>query len=89
MPHALDTPLPDPEWFTIAGAANYSGLSTALIYELIKEGSIVSSTVLRRNRIRGRRLVERASLDAFIQAGVGLKSADNIRGGSAGETDSE
>lgn len=69
-----------PAWFTISDAARYSGLSTALIYELIKDGSLVSSTVLRPGKRRGRRLINRASIDSFIEAGVGKKSADNIRG---------
>ncbi len=74
------TPLP--AWFTVSEASRYSGLSTALIYELIKEGCIISSTVLRPGRRRGRRLVQRASIDAFIEAGVGKSSADNLRGGA-------
>lgn len=77
------TPNFKPAWFTVADAAKYSGLSAALIYELIKENCIVSSTVLRPGRRRGRRLVQRASIDAFIEAGVGRSSADNLRGGAS------
>jgi len=76
------TPNSKPAWFTVADAAKYSGLSPALIYELIKENCIVSSTVLRPGRRRGRRLVQRASIDAFIEAGVGKSSADNLRSGA-------
>lgn len=72
---------PLPAWFSVLDAANYSGLSPALLYELIKDDCIVSSTALRPGCRRGRRLIQRASLDAFIEAGVGKKSADNIRGG--------
>lgn len=75
------TPLP--AWFTISEASRYSGLSAALLYELIKENCIVSSTVLRPGRRRGRRLVQRESIDAFIEAGVGRSSADNLRGGAS------
>lgn len=71
-----------PAWFTIPEASRYSGLSAALLYELIKEDCLVSSTVLRPGRRRGRRLVQRASIDAFIEAGVGRSSADNLRGGA-------
>jgi len=71
-----------PAWFTIPEASRYSGLSTALLYELIREECLVSSTVLRPGRRRGRRLVQRESIDAFIEAGVGKSSADNLRGGA-------
>jgi len=73
----------EPAWFTVKGASNYSGLSTALLYELIEDGCIVSSTALRPGRKRGRRLINRASLDVFIEAGVGKKSADNVRKGGS------
>jgi len=74
-----------PAWFTVRGASNYSGFSIALIYELIADDCIISSTPLRPGRKRGRKLIQRASLDAFIEAGIGKKSADNIRGGSVPE----
>ncbi len=74
-----------PEWFTVANAAKYSGLSAALLYELIREKCIVSSTVLRPGRRRGRRLIQRISLDAFIAKGIGKDSIDNVRGGAERE----
>ncbi len=77
-----------PAWFTVSEAARYSGLSIALLYELIKEDCIVSSTVLRPGRRRGRRLIQRGSLDTFIEEGIGKGSVDNIRGGAAGNLDS-
>ena len=75
---------PLPAWFSVSDAAHYSGLSAALLYELIEDKCIISSTALRPGRRRGRRLIQRASLDEFIEAGVGKKSADNIRGGEPG-----
>lgn len=66
-----------PAWFPVAAAARYSGLSRALIYEHISDGALVSSTVKRPGRTRGRRLVQRASLDRLIEEGIGGKSADN------------
>lgn len=77
----LEKPTP-PAWLTVSEAARYSGLSTALLYELIKEDCIVSSTVLRPGRRRGRRLIQRVSLDSFIEEGIGKGSVDNIRGGA-------
>lgn len=66
-----------PAWFSIIGATQYSGLGRSLIYEYIQDGTLISSTVKRSGRRRGRRLVQRASLDLLIEAGIGGKSADN------------
>ena len=85
MPKQIENNSSLPAWFNVPGAAQYSGLSPALLYELIKEECIVSSTVLRPGRRRGRRIIQRASLDAFLEAGIGKKSVDNIRGGAAPE----
>ncbi|MDQ8191571.1 hypothetical protein [Roseibacillus persicicus] len=70
---------PTPEWLTIFGASIYSGLSKSLIYELIDDDLIVSATVLRPGRKRGRRLIQRRSLDEFIESCIGQKSFDNTR----------
>lgn len=72
-----------PAWLPVSGAARYSGLSRALIYEHIHDGSLVSSTVKRPGRSRGRRLVQRESLDRLIEAGIGKVSADNTKINSA------
>lgn len=79
MPKQFEHNPRQPSWLTVAGAADYSGLSSALIYELIKEGCVTSSTVLRPGRRRGRRLVKRSSLDAYIESGIGRSSIDNTR----------
>jgi len=68
-----------PAWLTVSEAARYSGLSKALLYELIKERCIISSTVLRPGRRRGRRLIQRESIDQLIESGIGLGSCDNTR----------
>lgn len=77
MPTANQENLDQPAWFTIAAAARYSGLSRALIYVHIHDGSLVSSTVKRHGCNRGRRLVRRSSLDQLLEDGIGRKSADN------------
>lgn len=79
MPTQIEDNTSLPAWFTVPGASNYSGLSSALIYDLADEGCIVSSTVLRPGRRRGRRLIQRASLDKFIEQGIGRSSVDNTR----------
>jgi hypothetical protein len=60
-----------PRWLTLKGAARYSGLSERTIVNYIKDGLIVSSNVIRPGASRGRRLVDRISLDAFIEAQIG------------------
>lgn len=56
-----------PEWFTLAGAAAWSGLSERTIQKLISDNLIVSSNVVRPGNTRGRRLVKRKSLNDYIE----------------------
>ena len=63
-----------PRWLTIKGAAIYSGLSERTIQNYIKADVIISSNVVLPGASRGRRLIERISLDAFIEKGIGGKS---------------
>ena len=72
-----------PRWLTLEGAAIYSGLSQRTIETYIKENLVVSANVIMPGRSRGRRLVERESLDAFIEqfiGGEGTSLAMNRRG---------
>lgn len=77
MSNTVQDPPDPPTWFSVPAAAHYRGLSRALLYEHIANNALVSSTVKRPGRIRGRRLVLRSSLDHLIEAGIGQKSADN------------
>lgn len=77
MSKTIPDPPDPPTWFSLPAAPLYSGLSRALLYEHIADGALVSSTVKRPGRSRGRRLVLRSSLDRLIEAGIGQKSADN------------
>jgi excisionase family DNA binding protein len=56
-----------PQWLTIEDATKYSGLSDGTIWTYIREGHIVSANVVLPGNRRGRRLINRASLDAFIE----------------------
>jgi DNA polymerase III epsilon subunit-like protein len=56
-----------PQWLTIEGVRRYSGLSSNTIYNYINTGHIVSAMVKLPGNHRGRRLINRASLDAFIE----------------------
>ena len=72
--------LSQPAWLTILDASRYSGLSRSLLYRHLDEQNLISSTVCLKGRSRGRRLIQRASLDALIEQGIGLKSEDNTAG---------
>lgn len=61
-------------WATLQSAANYSGLSVRLLELLIREGTLVSSVPKRKGAVRGRRLLDLRSLDAWIESGLGDKS---------------
>lgn len=63
-----------PRWLTLKGAAIYSGLSERTIENYIKADLIISSNVVMPGASRGRRLVERESLDAFIEQFIGGRS---------------
>lgn len=56
-----------PQWLTIEGVRRYTGLSSNTIYNYVHTGHIVSAMVKLPGNHRGRRLINRASLDAFIE----------------------
>lgn len=49
-----------PAAFTVAGAVTYTGLSRSKLYELMKQGAIVSF------HVGGRRMIRREALDTFF-----------------------
>ncbi len=67
------TDIPAPRWATLQGAAQYSGLSTRLLQNCIRERLIVSTVAKRPGAKRGRRLIDLRSLDAWIEQGIGDK----------------
>jgi hypothetical protein len=67
-----------PQWFTIEGACKYSGLSDGTICNYIREGYTISANVILPGNSRGRRIINRPSLDAFIERYVaGTKRETN------------
>jgi hypothetical protein len=63
----------EPQWLTIPGAVRYSSLSRSKIYELI--ASDVRSICLRdKDAIKGKRLVNRESLENYLARHENLKS---------------
>jgi len=63
-----------PRWLTYEKAEIYSGLGTRVLQNHVKAGFIRSSNAVAPGATRGRRLIDRESLDAFIEAGVGGKT---------------
>jgi hypothetical protein len=59
-----------PRWLTYDQAAIYSGLGTRVLENHVRYGFIRSSHACAPGATRGRRLICRESLDAFIEAGV-------------------
>ena len=58
-----------PRWLRIPSAVKYSGLSRSRLYELIVEGSIKSICLKsHRDALRGVRLVDRESVDLFMES---------------------
>ena len=59
-----------PAWLTYSAAERYSSIGARTLQERVREGVIRSSNVCAPGASRGKRLLCRASLDAFILAGV-------------------
>ena len=57
-----------PEWLRIPDAIRFSGLGRSSLYELMKKGKVKSVCLRKRNCIRGIRLVNAESLNAFIES---------------------
>jgi hypothetical protein len=54
-------------WLRIPAATAYSGLSRARLYVLLAEGQIKSASICGRGKRRGIRIVDKESLDAFLE----------------------
>jgi hypothetical protein len=58
-----------PRWLRIPSAVKYSGLSRSRLYELITEGKIKSICLKsHRDAARGVRLIDRESIDRFMES---------------------
>jgi hypothetical protein len=57
-----------PRWLKVSGAAAYANMSRSQLYNLMADGQIKYASVRGRgNGIRFARLVDRLSLDAFLE----------------------
>jgi hypothetical protein len=55
-----------PRWLRIEAAVEYSGISRSRLYELMAEDAIKTHVIRKRYAVRGLRLIDRLSIDAFI-----------------------
>jgi hypothetical protein len=62
-------PLPPvkPEWLRLPDAVRVSGIGRSTLYMLIKSGEVRSASIRKRNRTRGIRLINRDSLNDYIE----------------------
>ena len=56
-----------PKWLRIPDACRVSGMGRSLMYQHLKAGRIKSVALRDKNKVRGIRLVNAESLDAFIE----------------------
>lgn len=63
-----------PRWAPYPTASRYSGLSSRLLEDLVKDELVISSLVRRPGCTRGKRLIDLRSLDFYIEKGIGVKS---------------
>jgi hypothetical protein len=57
-----------PRWLSYQGASDYCSLSARDIQELVKLKLVRSKNVLKPGATRGRRVIDRLSLDEFIES---------------------
>ncbi len=72
----------EPRWLKVDAAVNYSGISRAVLYRILAEGKIRSSSLRARGASRGIRLIDRASLDAYIES-FAARSAEQRKGSAS------
>ena len=63
------TPLP-PRWLRVPVATHYSGISRSKLYELFADGQIKAASVHSKGSKKGIRLIDRLSLDAYLERQV-------------------
>ena len=58
----------EPRWLKVDAAVSYSGISRAVLYRILAEGKIRSSSLRSPGALRGIQLIDRLSLDAYIDS---------------------
>jgi len=76
-----------PRWLKIDDAVRFSGICRSKLYSLIKRGAIRSACLREEDNVRGTRLVNAVSLDAYINKheGVWSEAPDKITARNGGE----
>jgi hypothetical protein len=62
------TSIPPSPWLTVQEAATYSRLSKPTLYKIFERGLVKTLSLREKGQIKGRRLVARASLEAFLES---------------------
>jgi hypothetical protein len=73
-----------PRWLTVKQASIYSGIGTRSLQNYIKDGHLRSSNAAAPGKAYGRRLIEKESLDTFIERGVGVTPSIKMNEGREG-----
>jgi hypothetical protein len=82
--HAVNNGTIAPRWLGLKQAEIYSGIGLRCLQNYIAAGLIRSSNVIAPGNTRGRRLVDRESLDAFIEEGVKRAPAQIVMNSNRG-----
>lgn len=59
-----------PRWLRIPAAVKYGGISRSRLYQELARGTIRSASLRGKHQTRGARIVDRLSLDAFLEAHI-------------------
>jgi hypothetical protein len=77
----------EPRWLRVTAAAAYAGVSRAQLYLLLSKGQIKSASVSAHGRLRGIRVVDRLSIDAFLESRLApWATAQSLAKGKAAKT---
>jgi excisionase family DNA binding protein len=60
-----------PRWLRVPHAVAYSGISRSKLYELVTDGQIKAVSVQGKGSRKGIRLIDRISLDEFLERRAG------------------
>src|SRR4029077_2606583 len=58
----------EPRWLKVDAAVSYSGISRAVLYRILAEGKMRRSSLRSPGALRGIRLIDKASLDGYIES---------------------
>jgi hypothetical protein len=65
-----DAPKLEARWLRVPAAVVYSSLSRARLYSLLAEGQIRSASIRASGRQRGIRVIDRLSIDQFLEKNI-------------------